>query len=99
MLKDTKMFEIKNKAIVFPVGSLNHEINNPLMIISGNLQLLSVTEKDEEKLQRLKAAGDQITRISDILSKLREIESPLFEKYIKGGDYDKILKIDSNKEK
>ncbi|MCB5251077.1 MAG: GAF domain-containing protein [Candidatus Cloacimonadales bacterium] len=102
MLKDTQdeLLKLQNKAIVSAtVGSLNHEINNPLMIISGNLQLLSVTEKDEEKLQRLKAAGDQITRISDILSKLREIESPLFEKYIKGGDYDKILKIDSNKEK
>ncbi|HOQ80390.1 MAG TPA: GAF domain-containing protein, partial [Candidatus Cloacimonadota bacterium] len=85
-----KLLLMQNKeAVSATVGSLNHEINNPLMIISGNLQLLTIMENDEEKLKRLRAAEDQIVRISDILKKLLELESPHFEKYIKDSRRDK----------
>jgi len=86
----------KKEAVSATVCSLNHEINNPLMIISGNIQLLSALEDNPVKLTKLTSVEEQIERISFIMSKLREIESPLFEKYIQDGDYDKILKIDKD---
>lgn len=87
----------KKEAISATVCSLNHEINNPLMIISGNIQLLIASEEDPQKQKKLNDIEEQITRISSIMSQLREIESPLFEQYIQDGKYDKILKIKPHK--
>ncbi len=89
----------KKAAISATICSLNHEINNPLMIISGYTQIIESTINDIDNLNssklkdKLKNINQQIFRISDILKKLREIENPDFENYINDGKIDKILII------
>jgi len=84
----------KKAAVSATVCSLNHEINNPLMIISGYIQLLQANDCNNEKCaEKLELINEQISRIADILRRLREIEYPLFENYIKDGKFDTILKI------
>ncbi len=95
-MQDThkELLELKRKeAISATVCSLNHEINNPLMIISGNIQLLKATESNQNIKKKLEQIDNQINRITLILSQLREIESPMFEQYLSNGAYDKMLKL------
>lgn len=89
-----ELLELKKKeAVSATVCSLNHEINNPLMIISGNIQLLRATESSPKTLKKLEQIDNQISRITDILRQLREIESPMFEEYLNHGQYDQMLKL------
>ena len=81
-------------AVSATIASLNHEINNPLMVISGYIQLLQSQLLDDESSQeKLMIVNSQITRIVEILSKLRELENPLFEKYINDNNIHNILKL------
>lgn len=89
----------KKAAVSATICSLNHEINNPLMIISGYIQLLestvtgeNVVDKNKVK-EKFKNLNEQIERISDIMKKLRDIENPDFENYINDGKIDKMLII------
>jgi len=75
--------EQKNLALAMAVTA-NHEINQPLMVIKGNLDLLQLNihklpkEESEKYFQRMNTA---ISRIEAILKKLREIENPIFKEY------------------
>lgn len=94
-LKDAqeKLIEMKLKnAISATAVSLNHEINNPLMIIEGNLHMLKEECKDL-KTNRFNVIIEQIHRISGIMKKLKKIQKPLMEDYVEG-DSEKILKLD-----
>lgn len=70
------------------VASVNHEINNPLMIISGNAQFLELSMKNfpDELKDRVKAILDETQRISDVTKKLREIKNPVSEDYTARGE-------------
>lgn len=71
------------------VASINHEINNPLMVISGNAQFLEMTiDKDasEDTKERIKAIIDECERISTVTQKLRDIKVPVTEKYTSEGE-------------
>ena len=89
----------KKTAISATISSLNHEINNPLMIISGYIQIiesyLSEGQSDYQSKfkDKIQSINDQIFRISDILKTLRELDNPEFESYIHDGKVDKILCI------
>ncbi|MGA2507248.1 MAG: histidine kinase dimerization/phospho-acceptor domain-containing protein [Chitinispirillaceae bacterium] len=81
---------IKSKrlaAIGEVVASVNHEINNPLMIISGNAQFLemSMDGYPNEMKERVKTIIEESERISQITRKLREIRNPVSEDYTPGG--------------
>ena len=81
-------------AVSATITSLNHEINNPLMIISGYVQLLEeklAGDIDAEK--KMEIITSQIDRIMKILARLRQLEDPLFEKYINESDVHSILKL------
>lgn len=69
------------------VASVNHEINNPLMIISGNAQFLemSMAGYPEEMIERVKTIIEETERISRITRKLREIRNPVSEDYTPSG--------------
>jgi len=89
--------EVKN-VISATTASLNHEINNPLMIISGNIQLLQEYLKyDDNSMEKLNIIDSQICRIMEIITKLRKIEEPKFENYITECDVHKIIVIDKDK--
>lgn len=64
--------------------AVNHEINNPLMPILGNLQLLMAdkTRFDEQTYSRLKAIQRNALRIQQITNKLRKIRQPVQRDYL-----------------
>ena len=71
------------------VASVNHEINNPLMIISGNAQFLEMTlEKAASKdtKERIRAILEETERISLVTRKLRDIKNPVVEDYTSSGE-------------
>ena len=70
------------------VASVNHEINNPLMIISGNAQFLEISMKDfpEEMKERVRTILEETDRISKVTKKLREIKNPVVEDYTSSGE-------------
>jgi signal transduction histidine kinase len=69
------------------VASVNHEINNPLMIISGNAQFLemSMAGYPEEMIARVKTIIEETERISEITKKMREIKNPVSQSYLASG--------------
>jgi GAF domain-containing protein len=94
-LKDAqeKLIEMKLKnAISATAVSLNHEINNPLMIIEGNIHMLK-EEYGKSDTKRFDIIIDQIHRISKIMKKLKQIEKPLLQDYVEG-DSEQMLKLD-----
>jgi signal transduction histidine kinase len=70
------------------VASVNHEINNPLMIISGNAQFLEMSMEGypDEMKGRVKAILEETERISQVTRKLREIKNPVVEDYTSSGE-------------
>jgi HAMP domain-containing protein len=80
------------------VASVNHEINNPLMIISGNAQFLemSMTDYPEEMKERVKVILEETERISNVTRKLREIRNPIVEEYTSSGE--QMINLDKSAE-
>lgn len=69
------------------VASVNHEINNPLMIISGNAQLLEMALADRpDDLARVRSIIEEADRISAVTRKLRDIRNPIVESYSSSGE-------------
>jgi nitrogen fixation/metabolism regulation signal transduction histidine kinase len=70
------------------VASVNHEINNPLMIISGNAQFLemSMDRFPDEMKERVRIILEETERISKVTKKLREIKNPVVEDYTSSGE-------------
>jgi signal transduction histidine kinase len=52
------------------VSAIAHEINNPLAIISGNLQLLGIKAEDPKIKKKLDAAEDAIQRIANLIDEI-----------------------------
>jgi nitrogen fixation/metabolism regulation signal transduction histidine kinase len=70
------------------VASVNHEINNPLMIISGNAQFLEMIMENYpiEMKERVRTILEETERISRVTRKLREIKNPVVEDYTSSGE-------------
>jgi len=70
------------------VASVNHEINNPLMIISGNAQFLEMMMENYpiELRERVRTILEETERISRVTKKLREIKNPVVEDYTSSGE-------------
>jgi len=66
------------------VTSVNHEINNPLMIISGNAEYLNkILGEDNEKIaKKLNSIIGECRRIFNVTQKLKDIRNPVLEKYV-----------------
>lgn len=90
-LKNAQEELVKSKrlaAIGEVIASVNHEINNPLMIISGNAQFLEMSMEGypADLRERLKAIIEETERISRVTRKLREIKNPVVEDYTSSGE-------------
>lgn len=90
-LKNAQEALIRSKrlaAIGEIVASVNHEINNPLMIISGNAQFLQMTmgNAPPETRERVQTILEETERISKVTRKLREIKNPVIEDYTSTGE-------------
>lgn len=81
------------EAIEQIVRSVNHEINNPLMIISGNAEyLLAVFDQaDEGTKTKLNTIVSEVRRIFIVTQRLKEIKEPITENYI--GTQDKMIDL------
>jgi HAMP domain-containing protein len=76
------------EAIEQIVRSVNHEINNPLMIISGNAEyLLAVLEGADASLRsKLDSIIAEVRRIFLVTQRLKEIREPITQDYIGAKD-------------
>jgi methyl-accepting chemotaxis protein len=76
------------EAIEQIVRSVNHEINNPLMIISGNAEfLLAVLENADASLRsKLDSIIAEVHRIFMVTQRLKEIREPITQDYIGAKD-------------
>jgi len=65
-------------AVVDVAVTVNHEINNPLTAILGNVQLLLLKHDgmDEDLKEKLKVVEDAALRIRDVTQKLLRLTSP-----------------------
>jgi signal transduction histidine kinase len=60
-----------------------HELNNPLLVVSGRAQLLAENEKDEQKkqiLEQIQKNADQISKIVDQLFSYAKPDKPIAKK-------------------
>lgn len=57
------------------VSSIAHEINNPMAIISGNVQLLENRVDHPEVAKRLRIISDAVTRISKLMNEVNFFSS------------------------
>ena len=75
------------------VRSVNHEINNPLMIISGNAEFLLaiLPNADEVTRNKLSSIIDETRRIFTVTQRLKEIREPVTENYT--NDKDQMIDI------
>lgn len=64
--------------------TLNHEINNPLFIVSATLEDLLAETSDPAEARRLRAALDAVWRVSSAVKQLSEIRQLVFTDYIDG---------------
>ena len=81
------------EAIEQIVRSVNHEINNPLMIISGNAEyLLAIMEQADDGLKsKLNSIVSEVRRIFMVTQRLKEIKEPVTEDYI--GTQDQMIDL------
>ncbi len=61
------------------ITSLNHEINNPLAILSGYLEIIAdEPEQVKEYSEKMKSTLDRISKLIEKISKIGDVE---FEEY------------------
>jgi tetratricopeptide (TPR) repeat protein len=72
----------------------SHEINQPLQVISGALDLLELTftEADERQTHYIDQARQGVDRIGDILVRLLGVEEVIFEPYTRQDDSVSIIR-------
>lgn len=93
-----KIIEMERYQVLGQVAaSINHEINNPLTTIIGNIELILMTDTglDEKTRKKLAVANDEARRIAKIVEKLRDVKKVVVEDYL--GHYgEKMIDIDSS---
>ncbi len=82
----------KLQGVLEMTGAVCHEINQPLMSISGNSELLLLnTSENQPEYKKIKTIFDQSQRIGHITKKLMKITQYKTKDYLKG----KIIDIDA----
>ncbi len=90
-----KLVEFERKQLASDMAAtINHEINNPLAIISGNAQFLLMTMKNSNPsiIKRLQAIDKEASNIAQITEKFRQMDKVVVEDYIRG-DSRKIINL------
>ncbi len=84
-------------AIIETAVAVNHEVNNPLTAILGNVQLLLLkrNDLDEELRTKLKTIEASALKIKDVTQKLMRISSPRSVEYTEGT---KMLDLSSDQD-
>jgi len=86
--------EERLKVLLQMAGATAHELNQPLMVLLGNIELLEMYKSDPEKLSDCVAAiEDAGNRISDIVKKIQTIRNYETKAYPDGSE---IISIDQD---
>ncbi len=82
-------------AVLETAVTVNHEVNNPLQAIIGNIQLLLMKQEnlDEDIIEKLKAIEESAIKINSVTQKLMRMTSP---KTIKYSDGTKMIDINDD---
>ncbi|MDP2360241.1 MAG: GAF domain-containing protein [bacterium] len=85
------------KAIADLVAAMNHEINNPLTIISGQAELLALhlEGRDGQAIDKLEIIQQQVRRLGRVLSLLSGLRRAVASSYPGGGQ---MLDLESSAE-
>jgi CheY-like chemotaxis protein len=83
--------KLKMKAVMELAGAANHEINQPLMVLLGNLQLMAMrTSEDDPLLEQLQLLERNTKRIAAIVKKIGGITRLTTKPYL---DNDMIIDL------
>ena len=85
---------VKTNAALAVAVTANHELNQPLMIIKGNIEMLQMTLNDElnaKQIKYLRKIDDSVERMTEILRKFKEMESANFENYADSSEEEVII--------
>ncbi|MCE5249624.1 GAF domain-containing protein [bacterium] len=87
----------KYQVLAQMAASINHEINNPLTTIIGNIELLLMirTDLDETVRKKLTTVLSEAKRIAEITQKLRNMKRVVVENYLERTQ-EKMIDIDSS---
>ncbi|MFZ5980302.1 MAG: GAF domain-containing protein [Candidatus Zixiibacteriota bacterium] len=87
----------KLKAVVELAASVNHEINNPLAVIVGNIQCMYLEKEivNQKMLSRLKRIESAAMKISEVNNKLLNINTLASETYLEN-DHSTMLNLDKS---
>jgi len=90
LINDERLAAVRELAV-----SINHEINNPLSVIIGNIQYLMHVNKSltPDMISRLQRIESESLRIAEINHRLLEIDELVSETYINGDSKIKMLNI------
>ena len=86
--------EERLKVLLQMAGATAHELNQPLMVLLGNIDLMGMYKSDPEKLSDFVAAiEDAGKRISDIVKKIQTIRNYETKAYFDGNE---IISLDQD---
>ncbi len=73
-------------AVLETAVTVNHEVNNPLQAIIGNIQLLLMKQEDldDNTIEKLKAIEESALKINSVTQKLMRLTSPKTVQYSDG---------------
>jgi two-component system NtrC family sensor kinase len=93
LIQNERLTAVKQLAV-----SVNHEINNPLSVITGNIEYLLYVNKDldEKTVDRLKIISNEALRIAEINRRLLEIQALISETYVKDGNQIHMINLDKS---
>ena len=97
-LKDAQDALIKSEqknAVLATVVTTNHEINQPLTVLAGNLQLLEHKLKNPDNEKYFQRMHQSLNRIEQTLAKLKEVDKVNLKSYVKEIE---MLNIDKEQE-
>lgn len=93
LISDERLSAVRELSV-----SINHEINNPLSVIIGNIQCLLFIEKNlsESTVSRLKCMEHESLRIAEINRRLLKIDELVSETYINTGEKIRMINIEKS---
>jgi signal transduction histidine kinase len=93
LVNDERLSAVRELAV-----SMNHEINNPLSVIIGNIQFMLTVEKNlsERVIKRLSRVETEALRIAELNHRLLDIEELVSETYIDGENKVKMINLEKS---
>lgn len=76
----------RNRVLMQTAGAAAHEINNPLAILVGKVQLLQARNTDTKVAEQLATVLDSAKRIGNIVQKMEAARVYVTKPYVKGTD-------------